>query len=98
MKSGKTLWDEMCYHYDKGVHQVRDFQKTWDRVQPYVDSIRFTTALLKLRSQSANAVLWEDACLLFFQQFSRMPIPYDIERPANNLADIIANDSRPPRR
>lgn len=97
MKSGRTLWDEICYHYDKGVQQVREFQKIWDKVQPYVDSVRFTAVQEKLRSQSTNAVLWKDACLLYFQQFSRMPIPYDIERPVNNLGDIIANDMRPRR-
>ena len=41
-----------------------------------------------------NAVLWKDACLLYFQQFSHMPIPYDIERPVNNLDDIMENDMR----
>jgi alpha-glucuronidase len=97
MKSGRTLWDEICYHYDKGVHEVREFQKIWDKAQPYVDSVRFTSVQKKLRSQSTNAVLWKDACLLYFQQFSRMPIPYDIERPVNNLDDIIANEMRPRR-
>ena len=94
MKSGRSLWDELCYHYDKGVQQVRQFQKVWDKAQPYVDSVRFKDVQRKLRSQSTNAVLWKDACLLYFQQFSRMPIPYDIERPVNNLDEIIANDMR----
>ena len=94
MKSGHTLWDEICYHYDKGVQQVRRFQKIWDKVQRYVDEKRFTTVQQKLRSQTTNAILWKDACLLYFQQFSRMPIPYDLERPVNNLNDIIANDMR----
>ncbi len=93
MKSGLTLWDEIAYHYDKGVKQVRQFQKTWDRVEDYVDSTRFKDVQRKLRAQSINAVLWKDACLLYFQQFSNMPIPYDIERPVNNLDEIIANDS-----
>jgi len=97
MKSGRTLWDEICYHYDKGIQQVRGFQKIWDKAELYVDSARFTAIQQKLRSQSSNAVLWKDACLLYFQQFSRMPIPYDIERPVNNLSDIIANDMRPRR-
>ena len=97
MKSGRSLWDEICYHYDKGVQQVRGFQKIWDKAQPYVDSTRFNAVQRKLRSQSSNAVLWKDACLLYFQQFSRMPIPYDIERPVNNLNDVIANDMRPRR-
>ena len=37
MKSGRTLWDEICYHYDTGVKQVREFQIVWDKVKPYVD-------------------------------------------------------------
>ena len=92
MKDGKTLWDEMCYHYDKGVQQVRDFQKVWDKAEPYVDKQRFIEVQEKLRKQAINAVVWKDACLLYFQQFSRMPIPYELERPVNNLADLIKID------
>jgi alpha-glucuronidase len=94
MKSGRTLWDEICYHYETGLQQVREFQKIWDKVEPYVDTDRFILIQSKLRSQCANAQVWKDACLLFFQQFSRMPIPYDLERPVNNLEDLIRNDMR----
>ena len=93
MKSGKTLWDELCYHYDAGLHQVRQFQKIWDTERPYVDLERFTRVQSKLRDQSRNAQVWKDACLLYFQQFSRRPIPYNIERPVNNLDDLINNVS-----
>ena len=92
MKSGHTLWDELCYKYDEGVNQVRSFQKIWDKVGPYVDSTRFMEVQRKLRIQCVNAVLWKDACELYFQQFSRMPIPYDLERPVNNLNEMIEND------
>lgn len=94
MKSGRSLWDELCYHYDKGVNQVRDFQKVWDKAEAYVDSTRFREVQHKLREECINAVLWKDACLQYFQQFSHMPIPYDMERPVNNLDDIMANDMR----
>jgi len=92
MKSGRTLWQELCYHYDKGVQQVRGFQKTWDRMEKFVDSTRFSSVQRRLRSQEINAVLWKDGMLQYFQQFSRQPIPYDIERPVNNLDEIIANE------
>lgn len=92
MKNGRSLWDEIAFRYDKGVQQVRQFQKIWDKVEPYTDKERFAAVQRKLRSQAANAVLWKDACLLYFQQFSRMPIPYEIERPVNNLDEVIAND------
>ncbi len=94
MNNELTLWDELCYQYETGVNQVREFQKTWDKAGPYVDSTRFIEVQRKLREEEVNAVLWKDACLLYFQQFSRMPIPYDIERPVNNLDDIIRNDTR----
>ncbi len=98
MKSGKTLWDELCYHYAAGVQKVRGFQTVWDRAEPYVDAERFREVQSKLRSQSRNAQVWNDACLLYFQQFSRMPIPFDIERPQNDLDELIKNDTRRPER
>lgn len=92
MKSGRRLWDEICAQYDKGIQQVREFQKIWDKAQPYVDSARFQAVQRKLRTQSSDAVVWKDACLLYFQQFSRLPIPYYLERPVNNLDEIKANE------
>jgi alpha-glucuronidase len=92
MKNGRTLWQELCYKYDKGVQQVRGFQKTWDRMEGYVDSTRFHSVQRRLRSQLTNAILWKDGVLQYFQLFSRQPIPYDIERPVNNLDEIIANE------
>jgi alpha-glucuronidase len=94
MKSGRPLWDELCYHYDEGVQQVRGFQKTWDKVELYIDAERFTQVQRKLREQGLNAQFWKDACLLYFQQFSKMPIPFDIERPVHNLDDILKSEIR----
>ncbi len=94
MKDGQTLWDDLCYRYDKGVRQVRDFQKTWDQVQRYMDAERFSQVQIKLREQSMNAQVWKDGCLLYFQQFSKMPFPNDMERPMNNLEDIIKKDEQ----
>lgn len=88
MKDGKTMWDELCYKYDSGVHQVRDYQKIWDQMEPYIDSQRFTEIQSKLKIQSKDAVWWKDACLLYFQTFSKMPIPYAIERPVHELEDL----------
>ncbi len=96
MQNGNTLWNEICYRYDTGVKQVREFQKIWDQIQPYVDSTRFTQVQSKLRSQCTNAQIWKDACLLYFQQFSHKPIPYNIERPVYDLDELIKNDMRRP--
>ncbi|MDR0431559.1 MAG: alpha-glucuronidase [Tannerellaceae bacterium] len=88
MKSGKTFWDELCYAYDAGVTQVRNFQKLWDRMEPYVDTSRFKEVQSKLKIQARDAVWWKDACLLYFQSFSQRPIPYEIERPVYELEDL----------
>jgi alpha-glucuronidase len=88
MKDGKTLWEELSYKYDTGVKNVREYQKVWDKVQPFVDEERFQHIQAKLKIQAKDAVWWKDACLLYFQTFSKMPIPYDIERPVYELDDL----------
>lgn len=88
MKNGRIMWDELCYKYDSGVQQVRNFQKTWDQMQPYIDEQRFSEVKSKLEIQSKDAVWWKDACLLYFQTFSKLPIPSDIEQPRHKLDDL----------
>ncbi|MCD8292149.1 MAG: alpha-glucuronidase [Prevotellaceae bacterium] len=85
MKSGRTLWDELCLHYDTGVRQVRSFQQTWDALEPYIDRERFAAVQSALKVQARDAVWWKDACLLYFRQFSCMPLPSGIERPIHEL-------------
>lgn len=92
MTNGNTLWDDLCYHYQKGLQQVREFQTAWDRVKPFVDPERFYKVQSKLREQCMNAQVWKDACLLYFQQFSQRPIPFDIERPVHDLKTLIQED------
>ena len=92
MKSGFTLWDELCFKYDEGVDKVREFQEIWEHTSNYVDEARFTAVQKKLRIQSQNAQVWKDACILFFQQFSKMPIPPSVEKPIYNLEDLIKQD------
>ncbi|MCE5332882.1 MAG: alpha-glucuronidase [Bacteroidales bacterium] len=88
MKSGKTLWDEMCYTYDEGVKEVREYQKIWDKAENLIDAQRFAEVQSKLRIQARDAVWWKDACLLYFQTFSKQPIPYEIERPVHDLDEL----------
>ena len=88
MKDRKTMWEELCYKYDSGVRGVRYYQKIWDKIQAYIDNERFTDVQAKLKIQAEDAVWWKDACLLYFQTFSKLPIPADIEKPIHNLEDL----------
>lgn len=92
MKSGKTLWDELCYHYDSGVKQVRQFQKDWDALERYVDKNTFATVQSKFKRQVKDAQVYKDGCLLYFQQYSKMPIPYELERPVYDLKFLESTD------
>jgi alpha-glucuronidase len=94
LKSGRSLWDELCIHYDSGVQQIRQFQKIWDQAERYVDHDRFVDVQKRLRDQSLNALEWKDGCLLYFQKFSRKPFPYNLERPMYNLDFLIEKDTK----
>lgn len=85
MKSGRTLWDELCYKYYLGVDSVRWMQKTWNSLKNYIDDERFEQVRMLLAIQEKEAVWWRDACLLYFQTFSKMPIPANYEKPDHDL-------------
>ena len=89
MKSGRTFWDELCHKYDDGLRQARHFLAVWDAMQPYVDQQRFEEVQRKLRIQARDAEWWRDACLLYFQTFSKRPIPQDMDHPVHNLDEMM---------
>lgn len=83
--SGKTLWNELCYRYSAGVYTVRAMQNKWETLKTLVDPERFTLVKNLLTEQEKEAVIWRDACLLYFQTFSKRPIPAELEAPAHDL-------------
>src|SRR6478736_5183366 len=85
MKSGKTLWDEICYTYNKGVDDVKGMQQEWKSVEGKVDGDRYKMVSDFLSIQQKEAVWWKNACLSYFQSYSHMPIPAGIDKPDHNL-------------
>ncbi|MCB0665835.1 MAG: alpha-glucuronidase [Saprospiraceae bacterium] len=75
LASGKILWDELCLHYQEGVDQVQGFLDTWMTLRDQVDEERFDHVQSLLRIQLKEAKWWRDACISYFQQFSKLPIP-----------------------
>jgi len=88
MKSGRTLWDELCYKYYSGVDTVRKMEKLWSSLENKIDEERFREVSAKLKIQEREATWWRDACVLYFQTFSKMPIPQDLEKPKTNLEEL----------
>ena len=85
MRSGQTLWDEMCRRYNLGVEQVRNMQAAWRSVAGAVDQQRHSRVASLLALQEAEAEWWRDGCLLFFGQYSRRPLPEGIPAPSHSL-------------
>ncbi len=88
MSSGRTLWDEICHRYDRGILKVREYQKTWDEAKPYVDAERWEVVRAKLEIQESDARWWRDACVQYFGEFSGMPVPSDVQQPERPLEEL----------
>jgi alpha-glucuronidase len=85
LKSGRSVWEELCQRYNMGVDSVRWMQKEWNMAKGEIDSDRFGKVQALLAEQEANARVWRDACLLYFQTFSKRPVPASYEKPEHTL-------------
>jgi len=85
MHTGRTLWAELCRKYYAGVDSVRWMQRRWNALRPAIDPERWQQVDMRLAIQEKNAVEWRNACLLYFQTFSRQPLPETAERPDHTL-------------
>lgn len=85
MKNGRSLWNELCHRYYAGAESVRDMQKTWAALQSKIDSDRYQQVKMLLQIQQEEATWWRNACLLYFQTFSKLPIPPEYEKPNQTL-------------
>ena len=85
MKSGKTLWAEICYHYYGGADQVSEMISKWNHLEGRIDDDIFRHVSQMLNIQKNEAIWWRNACVLYFQTFSGLPIPEDLEKPDKSL-------------
>ena len=85
MPSGKILWDELVAYYYKGVDEVRGMRKLWDSMEGKIDAERFNHVKQLLKVQEDEAIWWRDGCVLYFQTFSKRPIPSQYEHPKHTL-------------
>jgi alpha-glucuronidase len=85
MKSGRTLWAELCHKYYEGAASVKKMQQDWNKLEALTDKQRFDQVKQLLQVQYEEAVWWRNACLLYFQTFSNMPIPAEYEQPNQTL-------------
>lgn len=88
MKSGATLWQELCNRYQSGVESVETMQRQWTAAKPYIDPKLWNDVNERLMTQARDANWWKEGCLLYFQQFSGMPIPDNVTPPVHTLDQL----------
>ena len=96
MRSGRTLWDEICLHYQSGIDTVRGYLDTWAAVKKFVDEDTWNKVQERLVIQEADARWWRDACVQYFQTFSGMPVPSDVAAPEIPLDSLKRRRGNPP--
>lgn len=77
MKSGSTLWQELCMRYNMGVAMVEVYRDFWHTsakqyMKGHEQEWQHTDSLLNV--QLENAKEWRNTCLKYFQAFSKMKI------------------------
>ncbi|MDE6450006.1 MAG: alpha-glucuronidase, partial [Muribaculaceae bacterium] len=86
LSGGDTMWNTLCRHYQHGVDEVDGMVADWISVENDIaDKALYADVLARLEIQAKDARWWKDACLLYFQQFSRLPIPADVAPPTHTL-------------
>jgi alpha-glucuronidase len=85
MRSGKTLWEELCYHYYTGAASVPKMQSDWNSLEEKIDPEIFRHVQSMLKIQAKEAIWWRNACVLYFQSISKRPIPADLDKPDKDL-------------
>ena len=85
MSSGRTLWEELLFRYDRGVRSVSQMRQTWNGQKSRVDAERFAQVAAFLAIQETEAKWWRDACIAYFQSISKRPLPAGVEPPAHPL-------------
>ena len=70
MKSGRTVLEEMQYHYDRGIKEVEDFIRIWNEAKPEIDEQRWQEVDARLQHQLENAKEWRQVCLDYFGSFT----------------------------
>jgi len=75
MKSGRTLWDEICRKYYEGTSYVDRMYDTWQSLETSIDPEIFAHVRSKLQKQKVDSALWRDTCIDYFRKFSKKPVP-----------------------
>lgn len=98
LHSGRTLWEELCYRYQDGLDGVRRMQALWKTLEEKLLDAEnrgllpvgtYTDIKQRLAIEEHDAIWWKDACLQYFQTFSKQPLPAFVEKPQRSLDELM---------
>ena len=69
LSSGRTVGEELQYHYNRGVEEVDSFAVIWQEAKPFIDKQRWQEVEERMEFQQKDARLWRDVCLDYFGSF-----------------------------
>ncbi len=85
LKNGETLWNGLVKKYYQGADEVKEMQNAWNALHAEIDPEIHRSVKQLFSIQLDDAIMWRNACVLYFQQFSEQPIPAGLEKPEHDL-------------
>jgi alpha-glucuronidase len=76
---GTTFWNYLCKQYDDGLSAAKIMREGWSQRKKFIDPEIHNHVSMLLERQVHEAELWHHSCILYFQTFSKRPIPEGID-------------------
>ncbi|MFN3674774.1 MAG: alpha-glucuronidase family glycosyl hydrolase [Sphingomonas pseudosanguinis] len=86
MADGRTLWEDLVGHYDRGVAYVGRMRQQWDSLKGKVDAEIWQKTATYLAIQEHEATWWRDASLAYWMSVNHRPLPAGVRPPEHDLA------------
>ena len=61
-------------------------RNAWNSIEGSIDGETFSKVKALMKVQEDEAIIWRNGCVLYFQTFSKMPIPATLEAPDKPLS------------
>lgn len=88
LKNGDIFWDAFVKKFYQGVKEVEGLQRDWEKVKGKVPQETFENVSARLKTQHKEAIWWRDACVLYFQTFSKKALPAGLKAPERTLEEV----------
>lgn len=86
MTDGRTLWEDLVGHYDRGVAYVGQMRQQWDSLKGKLDAEIWQKTATYLAIQEHEANWWRDASLAYWISVNHRPLPAGVRPPEHDLA------------